>query len=113
VVAEPGARRWLARVVAPVALLVAATIAILLVRDALRTADERSTPTRPAATTGSRPASPPPPAPVAAPEYYRVRSGDTLTSIAGEYGTTVERLLTLNPGVDPAALTVGQRIRVG
>ncbi|MBD0338305.1 MAG: LysM peptidoglycan-binding domain-containing protein [Thermoleophilia bacterium] len=45
--------------------------------------------------------------------FYRVRAGDTLESIASQNGTTVERLLELNPGIDPVALRIGQRIRVG
>ena len=45
-------------------------------------------------------------------EYYAVQSGDTLGSIAQKYGTTVNALTTLNPGIDPTALHIGQRIRV-
>jgi LysM repeat protein len=41
-----------------------------------------------------------------------VRSGDTLATIAEANGTTVERLLELNPGIDPVALPVGARVRV-
>jgi LysM repeat protein len=48
----------------------------------------------------------------AAGQYYTVASGDTLGSIAAKYSTTVEELMRLNPGVDPAALRVGQKIRV-
>jgi LysM repeat protein len=44
--------------------------------------------------------------------YYVVQSGDTLGSIAGKYSTTVDELMTLNPGIDPTALNIGQRIRV-
>jgi LysM repeat protein len=43
---------------------------------------------------------------------YVVESGDTLESIATKTGTTVARLERLNPGVDPTALRVGERIRV-
>ena len=46
-------------------------------------------------------------------QYYTVASGDTLGGIAGKYGTTVDELVRLNPGVDPTALHVGQKIRVG
>src|SRR5436309_10199008 len=45
-------------------------------------------------------------------QYYVVQSGDTLGLVAQKYSTTVQQLLTLNPGVDPTALHVGQRIRV-
>ena len=43
---------------------------------------------------------------------YVVVSGDTLAGIAAKTGTTVANLEHLNPGVDPTALRVGQRIRV-
>ena len=45
-------------------------------------------------------------------EYYVVVDGDTLGSIAQKYNTTVDELTTLNPGIDPTALTVGQKIRI-
>jgi LysM repeat protein len=41
-----------------------------------------------------------------------VRSGDTLATIAERFGTTVDELLVLNPGIDPHALRVGQPLRV-
>lgn len=43
---------------------------------------------------------------------YTVVSGDTFESIATKTGTTVARLRQLNPGVDPTALHVGDKIRV-
>jgi LysM repeat protein len=43
---------------------------------------------------------------------YSVRSGDTLGVIAERLGTSVDRLMELNPGIDPQALRVGQPIRV-
>lgn len=49
----------------------------------------------------------------AAAKFYIVESGDTLGSIAGEFETSVDRLLELNPAVDPRSLRVGQRVRVG
>jgi LysM repeat protein len=45
-------------------------------------------------------------------EYHVVQSGDTLGSIAEKYGTTVDELMTLNPGIDPTAMHIGQRVRV-
>ena len=45
-------------------------------------------------------------------EYYVVQSGDTLGSMAEKYSTTVDELMTLNPGIDPTALRIGQRVRV-
>ena len=43
---------------------------------------------------------------------YTIQSGDTLASIAVKSGTSVARLEQLNPGIDPAALRVGEKIRV-
>jgi len=43
---------------------------------------------------------------------YTVVAGDTLASIAAKTGTTVDTLKKLNPGIDPTALQVGQKIRV-
>jgi LysM repeat protein len=45
-------------------------------------------------------------------EYYVVESGDTLGSIAEKYSATVDELTILNPGIDPTALHIGQKIRV-
>lgn len=42
--------------------------------------------------------------------YWIVAAGDTLESIARAMGTTVEKLLELNPQVDPYNLQVGQAI---
>ena len=46
------------------------------------------------------------------PVYAEVESGDTLDQIAIDNNTTVERILTLNPGLDPTGLQVGQQVRV-
>ena len=43
---------------------------------------------------------------------YTVQTGDTFGSIAEETGVSIEELQTLNPTVDPQALTVGQDIRL-
>jgi LysM repeat protein len=43
---------------------------------------------------------------------YTVQSGDTFAAIATKTGTTVARLEQLNPGIDPTALRVGEKIRV-
>jgi len=43
---------------------------------------------------------------------YTVKTGDTLGAIAERTGVTVERLLELNPELDPQALVSGQRIKL-
>jgi LysM repeat protein len=103
----------LARFAAPAAFLLAATIAVLLVRAALTDEGEATTPpaaTTTAPTTTTNPGTTTTSA--AGAEYYKIRAGDTLAVVAEQYDTTVEQLMTLNPDVDPVALTIGQRIRV-
>ncbi len=43
---------------------------------------------------------------------YRIKAGDTLGAIAARSGTTVAALQAANPGIRPAALQIGQQIRV-
>jgi len=112
-------RLWLARLAAPAALLLAATVAVLLVRSALESGESSRTATTTAPAVTTRPATtraqPPPRTKTtraATAQFYRVRPGDTLETIAEQYGTTVEELLTLNPDVDPVELSIGERIRV-
>ena len=46
------------------------------------------------------------------PATYKVRRGDTLSGIATTYKTTVAALIKLNGIKDPAALRVGQVLRL-
>lgn len=43
---------------------------------------------------------------------YTVRSGDTLSSIARELGTTVEALVEANDIADPDVIDIGQQLTV-
>jgi nucleoid-associated protein YgaU len=43
---------------------------------------------------------------------YVVRSGDTLSRIAGRYGLSVAAIAALNPGLDPSVIVTGQLIRL-
>lgn len=114
-------RRGAARWAAPVAFLVAVTIAALLVRAGLRQGSSGPTPattttqTRPHHThkhPGKKKKTTTTTTTVAGASYYTVQSGDTFSSIAASLGTTSAQLEQLNPGVDPSALHVGQKIRV-
>jgi LysM repeat protein len=105
-------RVWAARLVAPLAFFGAATVFIILIQaglnggstDTSTTATPQATaPTTTAGTTTNRSGKK---------KFYRVRSGDTLESIAAKFDTTVDDLLALNPNVDPLALSPRQRIRV-
>lgn len=108
-------RERVARYLAPAAFLAAVTVAVLLVRAGL-SGDGAAPPPPPPATTAA--ATTAETATTAATtttgegQFHVVERGDTLGAIAAAYGTTVERLLTLNPDVDPVALQTGQRIRV-
>ncbi|MBQ1648969.1 MAG: peptidoglycan DD-metalloendopeptidase family protein, partial [Bacteroidales bacterium] len=48
----------------------------------------------------------------AAVQYYTIRKGDTLGSIAGRYHTTVSKLCKLNNITPKTTLHIGRRIRV-
>jgi LysM repeat protein len=121
-------RRELARYGAPAAFLAAARVAVLLIKAGLGGSDAgeatptaailptiatttTTTPTRKVTVTASPPATTGATTTSGA-EYYTVASGDTLGSIAAKYSTSVEELMRLNPGVDPTALHIGQKIRV-
>ena len=43
-------------------------------------------------------------------DTYTVRLGDTLYRIARAYYTTVDAIITANPGIDPDMIRVGQRL---
>ncbi len=45
-------------------------------------------------------------------EYYTIQRGDTFFSVAEKLGTSVERLLAINPGVNPENISAGQIICV-
>jgi len=100
---------WFIRYGLPTAFLLAATVAVLGIRavvyddEPARAVAVESAPAvaRPRAHTRTARAS-----------AYSVRGGDTLGTIAERFGTTVDKLLVLNPGIDPRALRVGQSIRV-
>ena len=111
------ARMAAARFAAPAAFLLAATIAILLIRSVIASdaPAESSSPaatahaaTKPKATSTRSPTT----APTTPRESYAIKAGDTLGTVANLYHTTVETLVELNPGIDPTALQVGQEIRV-
>jgi LysM repeat protein len=108
----------------PAAFLLAVTIAVLLIKSGLDSPGATSTaaaPTTTARTTTQQTTTKlvlttPPGTTTTAPsnaQYYVIEAGDTLGAVAASYDTTVDELLTLNPGLDPNALQPGTRIRVG
>lgn len=116
---SPEQRQQLARLGAPAAFLLAFTIFVLIVRSG--GGDEGTPTTTSAATTQAtttRASTTQAPTTTAAAtattgdEFYEIQSGDTLETVAAEFGTTVDALIELNPGIDPRTLTIGQQIRV-
>jgi LysM repeat protein len=119
---DPRLRRELTRYGAPAAFLAAATIAVLLIKAGLSGGSGQTTTvgalptgttTQATQTHGSTTTiTIPTTSTTIAPRYYTIQSGDTLGSVALKEHTTVDDLLRLNPGIDPQALRIGQRLRV-
>lgn len=111
-------RRRLARFAAPIAFLAVITAAALLIHAGLERGNtqHRTPPAGTTTTTTTRTATtattPTTGSTQAGTRTYTIQSGDTLESIARRMGTTVARLEQLNPGINPTALQVGQKIRV-
>ena len=97
---------------APAVFLLAVTGVVLLVRSSLRS-DSKAQPVTTTVLRAEKPARVPAVGRVRVPaQWYVIRSGDTLDGIAGHFGTSVDALLTLNPGVEPTALRPGERVRI-
>jgi LysM repeat protein len=94
-----------ARVLAPLALLACAAAVLLVVQKTLKEDPAPSSATTTTATTIRT-------TKASTRKTYRVRSGDTLGAIAERVDVPVDRLLELNPDVDPQSLRAGQRLRL-
>ena len=104
-------RRSPARLLAPIALvLVAAACAVVVLsatgsggdQGSEGTSERRATQTSPRAGRERRRRR----------AFYVVKTADTLDRIAAKTGVSVDRLLELNPELDPLALVSGQRIKL-
>jgi LysM repeat protein len=112
---EERLRIWAARLAAPVAFFVAAGVLIALVQGGLSSTDTgtEATPTTVSTTTeAAPPTTTGRDGQTGRRRFYRVRSGDTLESIAARFDTTAAALSELNPDIDPLTLRPGQRVRV-
>jgi LysM repeat protein len=101
-----------ARFLAPLA-LVAVAIALYMV--VTSSSEKSGGSNQPGQTSGNRPAA----SPTAegkrerkGPRRYRVKAGDTPTSIADKTGVPLEEILRLNPDLDPQTLAPGQRLKL-
>jgi LysM repeat protein len=66
----------------------------------------------PARGQGINPAPPPRVMPAPAPRLYRVKTGDSLSSIARAHGVKLADLMAANPGVEPRRLKVGAELKL-
>jgi LysM repeat protein len=104
--------RQLAHFGAPAAFLLAVTIFVLILRGGFGGgSDSKTTHTNPrttvqSTTTGTS-------TPTITTRLYTIRPGDTLGAVAVHFGVSVDDIVALNPGIQPTALRVGQKIKVG
>lgn len=112
----PG-RDW-RRFVAPAAFLLAATLAVLLIRSGLHAGTTATTTTRVASapaktvesattTTTKKKAKPKPVA-----RFYTVQAGDTFGVISAKTGVTVATIEQLNPNISSTSLFIGEKVRI-
>ena len=109
-VTDPKYRTWVYRIAAPAAFFLAATVLVVLIERGLN--GDAQTPTTVLPTTSAPDTTTTAGTTTSKKKIYRVKAGDTLESIAAKFDTTVDDLLALNPGIDPLALSPGQKIRV-
>jgi len=105
-------RPSLARLLAPLALITfSVVVAVMVLGSGVvgddETDDSASTSNLPAAKerTTTKPAK-------RLPKTYTIKANDTLSGIAAEHGISVDRLLILNPDLDPQGLVAGQKIKL-
>ena len=106
-------RHTFARYAAPLAFLLAVTIAVLLIRSGLKGGADPQTTTRgPVTRTATTLATTTRRSSTSARQFYTVQSGDTFGSISAKAAISIEELRRLNPGVSSNSLQVGQKVRV-
>jgi LysM repeat protein len=101
-----------ARFIAPLALVAVGVALFMVVSSSM---NESGDGTSPSQTSGNRPAATPTPKGKGerkGPRRYRVKTGDTPSSIAEKTGVPLEEILRLNPDLDPQTLAPGQRIKL-
>jgi LysM repeat protein len=106
------ARRSPARFIAPLALVAVGVALFMVVSSSTNTSDDGNSPSQ---TSGNRPAASPTPEGKKerkGPRRYRVKAGDTPSSIADKTGVSLDEIMRLNPDLDPQTLAPGQRIKL-
>jgi LysM repeat protein len=105
-------RRDPRRYAAPAAFLLAATIAILLIRSGLRSGTTGKTTTAVVASTPRRTVSTPTTTITSGPRFWTVHAGDTFAVISAKTGVSVATIERLNPNVKSTSLFIGQRLKL-
>ena len=106
------------RYVAPAAFLLAATIAVLLIRSGLQAGTAAPTtaavtaPHKTVATETSAPSGRGTTTSSSTPRFWTVRAGDTFGVISAKSGVPVATLERLNPKVKSTSLFIGQKLRL-
>ena len=95
-------RRGWQHYAAPAAFLLAATIAVVLIRAGFESGSDAAPPSTGVVTTGGKTTT----------RYWTVRAGDTFAVISRKTGVSIVVIRRLNPGVNSTALFIGERIRV-
>jgi hypothetical protein len=94
------------RIVAPIVLLAAVLAVVTLSVHAGVLGGTKSSATHPAARTS------PTATTTKKHHFYRVRKGDTMSTIAAKYKISLSELLQLNPHASSSTLAIGQKLRV-
>ena len=105
------------RYVAPAAFLLAATIAILLIRSGLQAGassprSTAATPTQPRKTVSAPTTTDRTTTPKAGPRFWTVKAGDTFGVISSQSGVPVATIEQLNPNVKSTSLFIGQKLKL-
>jgi LysM repeat protein len=106
------------RYVAPAAFLLAATIAVVLIRSGLQAGTSRATTTsavttRPHKTvSSSTTAAAGTTTTASGPRFWTVKAGDTFGVISTKSGVPVATIQQLNPNVKSTSLFIGQKLRL-
>jgi LysM repeat protein len=111
-------RRPWRRFAAPAAFLLAATIAVLLIRSGLRSGPSTTTTgavrttTAKGTTTTRRRSTTTRTTTAAGPRFWTVKAGDTFAVISTKTGVPVATIERLNPNVKSTSLFIGERLRL-
>jgi LysM repeat protein len=105
------------RYVAPAAFLLAATVAVLLIRSGLQAGTSKSSTTsavvtQPRKTVASPTTTGRAKTTKAGPRFWTVQAGDTFGVISSKSGVPVATIEQLNPNVKSTSLFIGQKLRL-